>query len=230
MLVRPTVYGGSVSERQSGPGDLIAAGESVGAGPTADANSTLTAAMIAAGIINRTGMTAGRTDTTDTADNVLNALAGNDFDRNQLAGCSFRFEYIQNQAFATTWAHGRGWVAGSGTLNVSASKIRTFLCRILNATKEAAVPNATTHNGTKAIELATPQPAGTITPGMLITGAGITAGTKVVGVTYGDATNRGNTDKICAITTDTNSTADASGVALTFSPVIEINGLGEKTL
>lgn len=231
MLARPTVYGGSVTERQAGPGDVLCTGESFIAGPTADANSTLTAAMIVAGVINRTGMTAGRTDTTDTADNVLTALAGNDFDRNIIAGMTFRFKYVQNQAFATTWAHGAGFVAGTGVLNVAASTWRSFLCKVLNAAKTSAVPNAATHNGTKAIEFITPQAAGTVVPGMLVSGAGITAGTKVVGVTYGDTVNRINTDKICAITTDTNSTVDAaSGVALTFTPVIEISSDGSGTL
>ncbi len=228
-LLRATGLAQSVSERQVGPGDLLAAGETLAA-LAADANSTLTAAMIVAGIINRSGMTAGRTDTTDTAENVLAAFGGNDNDRNVLEGCTFRFKYRQSAAQATTWAHGRGWIAGTGTLDVTASRVRSYMCRILCAKKEVAVPNATTHNGTKAIELATPQAAGSIVPGMMVSGAGITAGTRVVGVTYGDATNRGNTDKICAITTDTNSTADASGVALTFSPVIEINSDGENTL
>jgi hypothetical protein len=67
MMARPTVFGGSVTERQAGPGDILVTGESFIAGPSADANSTLTAAMIVAGVLNRTGMTAGRTDTTDTA-------------------------------------------------------------------------------------------------------------------------------------------------------------------
>lgn len=229
MLARPTCYGGTVSPRQAGPGDILASGESFSA-LAADANSTITAAMIAAGILNRTGMTAGRTDTTDTADNVLAALAGNDYDRDVLPGTSFRFTYIQTQAFVTTWAHGRGWVAGLGTLNVAASAIREYVCRVLCAAKEVVVAGAVTHNGTKAIELAVPAAVGTIVPGMMVTGAGITAGTKVLGITFGDTTNRINGDKICAITTDTNSTADAVGVALTFSPVIEINSVGAKTL
>lgn len=229
MLGRPIVSGGSVTGRNIGPGDILAAGESFAA-LAADANSTLTGAMIASGILNRTGMTAGRTDTTDTADAVLSALAGNDFDRNVLAGLSFRFIYIQTVAFATTWAHGRGWVAGLGTLNVAASSIREFVCRILCAQKEVAVPNTTTVNANAVVTLATPQAAGTIVPGMMVTGAGITAGTKVLGVTYGDTTNRTNGDKICAITLDANATASASAVQLTFSPVIEINSVGVRTL
>jgi hypothetical protein len=232
MLARPTVFGGSVSERQAGPGDILCTGESFIAGPSADANSTLTAAMIAAGIINRTGMTAGRTDTTDTVENVLTALGGNDFDRNVIAGNTFRFKYFQNQAFATTWAHGRGWVAGAlgGALNVAASTWRSFICKILCAAKEKTL-NCGTTNASAAVTLDVAQNAGTIVPGMLVTGAGITAGTKVAGVTYGNSTTRADTDKICAITLDANATATAaSGVSLIFSPVIEISSDGSGTL
>lgn len=228
-LFRPTGYATSVSERQINAGDILASGESYAA-LAADANSTITGAMIAAGILNRTGMTAGRTDTTDTAENVLLALSGNDFDRNVLNGCTFRFTYIQTVAFATTWAHGRGWVAGSGTLNVAASAVREYLCRILCAQKEVAT-NCGTTNASAAVTLDVPQAAGSIVPGMLVTGAGITAGTKVAGVTYGRTTQRDNTDKICALTLDQNATATtASGVALIFSPVIEINGIRASTL
>jgi hypothetical protein len=230
MMARPTVLGGSATERQAGPGDILVTGESFIAGPSADANSTLTAAMIVAGVLNRTGMTAGRTDTTDTADNVLTALAGNDFDRNILPGCTFRFKYVQNQAFATTWAHGRGWVAGTGVLNVAASTWRSFLCKVLCAAKEVTV-NCGTTNASAAVTLDVAQNAGTIVPGMLVSGTGITAGTKVAGVTYGNTTTRTNTDKICAITLDANATAtNASGIALTFSPCIEISSDGSGTL
>jgi hypothetical protein len=229
MLARPTVFGGSVSERQAGPGDILASGE-VFAALAADANSTLTAAMIVAGIINRTGMTAGRTDTTDTADNVLVALAGNDYALNVMVGTTFRFEYRQSVAFATTWAHGRGWIAGTGGLDVAASTIKQFLVEVLNATREVTV-NAGTTNASAAVTLDVPQVPNTITPGMIVSGAGITAGTRVAGVTYGKTTTRDNTDKICAITLDQNATATAaSGVALTFSPCLRINGLGGKSV
>ncbi len=230
MLARPTVFGGSVTERQAGPGDVLCTGESFIAGPSADANSTLTAAMIVAGVLNRTGMTAGRTDTTDTAENVLTTLSGNDFDRNILPGNSFRFKYVQNQAFATTWAHGRGWVAGTGVLNVAASTWRSFLCKVLCAAKEKTL-NCGTTNASAAVTLDVPQATGTIVPGMLVTGTGITAGTKVAGVTYGNTTTRADTDKICAITLDQNATATAaSGVSLIFSPVIELSSDGSGTL
>lgn len=229
MLARATVYGGGVTERQAGPGDILGAGETIAALAT-DANSTLTGAMIAAGIINRTGMTLGRTDTTDTAENVLRALAGNDYDANVLAGTTFRFSYRQSAAVATTWAHGRGWIAGIGTLDVTASRIKDFMVEILNATREVALTGATT-NASAVVTLAVPQALGIITPGMLVSAAaGITAGTRVAGLIIGDSTNRNSTDKIVGVTLDQNATATDAAKALTFSPCLRINGLGEKTL
>lgn len=226
MLFRPQ---GMYPARQAGPGDLLAAGESI-ATLALDSNQTLTAAMIAAGIISRSGMSAGRTDTTDTADNVLNALCGNDVDRNALApGNTFRFEYRQSVAFATTWAHGRGWIAGTGGLDVAASTIKTFMVEILNATRETSQTCSTT-GANAIITLLTPIAMGLVTPGMLVSGTGITAGSRVIGVTIGDTVNRINTDKIVAITIDQNTASAQAGTALTFSPVLRINGLGGKTV
>lgn len=228
MLARPTVMGGGVTERPAGAGDILASGEVINA-LAGDVNSTIPAASIAGGIINRTGMTAGRTDTTDTADNVLRALGGNDYAINVSPGTTFRFSYRQSAAFATTWAHGRGWIAGVGTLDVAASTLKEFLVEVLNSTPEVALTGATT-NASAAVTLAVPQPAGTITPGMVVSAAaGITAGTRVAGVHYGDS-NRQNTDKICSITLDQNATATDAAKALTFSPCLRINGLGQKAI
>jgi hypothetical protein len=229
MLARAIVAGGPAMSRSVQPGDILASGE-VYQALAGDVNSTITAALIAAGLINRTGMTAGRTDTTDTADAVLKAMGGNDYQVNIVPGSAFRFSYRQAAAFATTWAHGRGWIAGIGTLDVPASNIRDYLCRILNSTPEVALTGATT-NANAVVTLAVPQAPGVITPGMLVSAAaGITAGTKVAGVQYGDSTNRINMDKIVAITLDQNATATNAANALTFSPVIEISTTGTKAI
>jgi hypothetical protein len=230
MLARGLVQMGGIPSRGAGPGDILASGEVISA-LAADANSTITGAMIAGGILNRTGMTAGRTDTTDTAHATLVALGGNDFAANVLPGVTFRFIYRQSAAFLTTWAHGRGWVAGIGTLNVTASLIRTFLCKVLNSTPEVVL-TAATIIATPDVTLAVPAAPGTITPGMLVSAAaGITAGTRVAGVHYGSTANRDNTDKIVRVTLDQNAiTASDPAKSITFSPMIEINGLGEQTL
>lgn len=229
MLARGMVAMGGIPARGAGPGDILASGEVINA-LAGDVNSTIPAASIAGGIINRTGMTIGRTDTTDTAQNTLTALGGNDFAVSVLPGTTFHFAYRQSAAFATTWAHGRGWIAGTGTLDVAASTIKDFLVEVLNSTPEVTVSCGTT-NASAVVTFDVPQPAGSVTPGMLVTGAGVTAGTRVAGVTYGKTSTRNNTDKICEITLDANATATAaSGVALIFSPVLRINGLGGKAI
>lgn len=228
MLLRALGLAGSVSGRPLNPGDLLANGESFST-IAGDSNQTLTALAIATGIINRTGPTAGRTDTTDTAENVLNALAGNDPDRNVLQGVTFRLIFRNSVAFLITWAHGRGWIAGTGLLNVTASLVREYVCEILNGTKESTATSSTT--GANAIvTLATPVVAGTITPGQLASGTGITAGSRVAGVTYGDTVNRTNTDKITSVTLDQNTASSQSSTLVTFSPCLRINSVGERTL
>src|SRR5712664_2792401 len=228
-LARGTVYSNSVSERQAGPGDILASGESLAALATVGAG-TWTGAIIAAGIIRRTGPAGAYVDTTDTAQNILAALAGNDFALNVIPGTTFRLLFQNTVAFAMTFAAGRGVVTGVGTLNGTASLVREYLMTILNSTPEVALSSGTT-NASAAVTLDVPQPMGTVTPGMLVTGVGITVGTRVAGVVTGDTVNRKNMDKITGVTLDQNATATAaSGVQLTFSPVIKIDGLRESTL
>jgi hypothetical protein len=232
MLLRPMGVAGSVSQRQLSGGDLMANGEVIGALTTAGAG-TWTAALIAGGIIRRTGPGGGYTDTTDTANNIIAALAGNDVAADVLTGVGFRLMFINTVAQAMTFAAGRGVIAGLGTLGGTASLVREYLLEILNATPEVTVSCGTTNTST-VVTFDVPQALGTVTPGMLVTGAGITAGTRVAGLTLGFqgvASARGSTDKITGITLDANATATAaSGVALIYSPVIRINGLREGTL
>jgi len=230
MLARGMVQQGGIPSRGAGPGDILASGEVIGL-MTADANSTITAAIIAGGMVRRSGQSAGRTDTTDTADAVLVGLGGNDYSANILPGTVFKFIYQNTVAQVITWAHGRGWVAGLGVLDVAASAVREYFCKVLNTSREVVRTCATTI-ATPDVVLAEPQPAGTITPGMLVSAAaGITAGTRVAGVHYGSTANRDNTDKIVRITLDQNAiTASDPAKSITFSPVIEINGIRASTL
>lgn len=229
MLARGTINQGGIPARQAGPGDILASGEVLGALATVGAG-TWTGALIAGGIIRRTGPVGGYTDTTDTAQNILTSLGGNDFAANVLPGTSFRFMFLNTVAQAMTFAAGRGVVAGLGVLNGTASLVREYLLRVLNSSPEVTTTVGTT-NASAIVTLDTPLAAGTITPGMLVTAANVTAGTKVAGVTYGRTSTRDNTDKICSITLDANATGTvASGTSAIFSPVVEINGLREGTL
>jgi hypothetical protein len=81
---------------------------------TADAIATITAAQIAGGVVQFTGLTAGRAFTTDTAVNILAAFTGMD------VGDSISFLVSITTAFAGTWGAGAGvTLAGRATTPAS---------------------------------------------------------------------------------------------------------------
>lgn len=228
--VLPMVHG-PITARSLVPGDTVFGGESLVPGTlTTVGAGTWTGAAIASGIIRRTGPVGGYIDTTDTSTNILNALAGNAGGVDCVPGTTWRLRFINTVAQAMTWAAGAGVVAGAGTLNCAASVIREYLLTVLNSTPSVMM-NCTTVNGSTAVTFVLPPgmtafPYGSVTPagiivtsGMLVSGTGITAGTKVAGITQNGA-------GITGITLDTAATAtNATGVALTFLPVIQIDAL-----
>lgn len=98
-----------------GDGWIAAPAETV----LADANSTITAAAIAGGLVTQVP-TAARTDTTDTAANIAAAFPNMDI------GDTFVFMICAKAAFALTIAGGTG-VTASGNLTVPASTGKFFL-------------------------------------------------------------------------------------------------------
>lgn len=229
MLVRPKVGAGEASiSREVMPGDLLAGGENILAGGIATAgNGTLTGAAIATGIIRRTGPGGAYTDTTDTSTNILAAIAGNAQGADVLPGTTFRLLFINTVAFAMTFAAGSGVVSGTGTLGVAASLVREYLLTVLNSTPQS-IQNCSTTNASAVVTFNLPAnapalPMGTITPGMSVSGTGITAGTTVLGVTYGQG-------GITGVTLSANATATNNPVALTFLPTIQIDGIRSTTL
>lgn len=236
MLVRANVFRGNATPSMASPGDIIAGDENVLNGVLAtNGAGTWTGALIANGIIRRTVVGAGYTDTTDTSTNILAALAGNNGGGALVEpGTSFRLLFQNTIAQAMTWAAGVGVIAGTGTLDCAASLVREYLVTILNASP-AVTLNCNTTNGNKIITFNFPTgtvawPIGpsnlavNVTPGMIVSGTGITAGTRVLGTTQG-------VGGITGVTTDTNSTATSTGgVALTFLPAIMFDGLRSSTL
>lgn len=232
MLVRPLGQrGNEVPAVALSPGDLLAGGENILAGTIATAGAgTWTGAAIATGIIRRTGPGAGYTDTTDTAVNILAALAGNAPDNPVVPGTSFRMLFINTVAQAMTFAAGTGVVAGTGTLDCAASKTREYLFTVLNSTRQQTIQSNTTNvsptvtfvlpPNMSALPIGPNVPNYNITPGMLVTGTGISAGTYVTGVTQGQG-------GIIGVTLSANATATsaAGGVALTFGPRVQIDAL-----
>jgi hypothetical protein len=234
MLGRPLVVTNGLPAEQLMPGTLVAGGENVLAG-TLNTNGAgiWTGALIANGIIYRTTVGAGYADTTDTATNILLALGGNAGGPDALPGTTFRTTFINSIAFAMTFAAGTGVVAGTGTLNCAASTIREYLWTIKNTTPQVILNCSTTNAsptvtfnlqpGQTALPIGPSAGAVNITNGASVSGTGITAGTTVIGVIYGQG-------GITGVTLSANATASTNPVALTFGPTIMIDTLGTKGL
>lgn len=235
-ILKPFGRKNGVPAEDLNPGDIMAGGENLTAGGIATVGSgTWTAAAIATGIIRRTGPGAGYTDTTDTAVNILSALAGNAPAAEVAPGTTFRMLFINTVAQAMTFAAGAGVVSGNGTLNCAASLVREYLWTVLNGSPPVSV-NASFGNASTAVTFVLPSgmsalPIGpsplavNITPGMTVTGTNIAAGTTVVGVTQGQGGIIGVT-----LSQNTSGASASGGTALSFGPTLQIDGIRSSTL
>lgn len=244
MLARPMVTKNDITSSLLAPGDLLAGGESISAGAlTTVGSGTLTAAMIATGIIYRTGPVGGYTDTTDTATAIIAALAGNFTQAEVVPGTTFRLRFINSVAQAMTFAAGTGVVAGTGTLNVAASLWREYLVTILNASQQQ-VFQMTGNNGSANLYFGFnvgsggAAPTGTTmlpisgsngtggtfnaTPGASATGTNLAASATVIGLIAGQG-------GVIGVTLSGNNTGAVNG-AITFGPSVRFDGLGSGTL
>jgi hypothetical protein len=234
MLVVPNVSRTGIQGKLM-PGDQLAGGKNILTGSlTTVGAGTWTGAAIATGIIRRTGPVGGYTDTTDTAVNILTALAGNADFAEVVAGMTFDLTFINTVAQAMTFAAGAGVVAGTGTLNCAASLVRDYILTVLNTTKVQAI-QANTTNASAVVTFVLPAGmtalpmygagAAIISVGATVSGTGITAGTTVIGVTQG-------VGGITGVTLSANATATSptGGASLTFGPTIQIDSVRSATL
>jgi hypothetical protein len=227
---------GQLAESRLLPGDIALQGESISTLATVGAG-TLTGAIIASGICFRTLAGGAYTDTLDTATNILAALGFTGIlggtnsafgsglsDLN--TGATFRFRYVNNTgANAMTFGAGVEGIiyttaaAQLGILGVSGNW-RDYLFTVGNITprQSLSVVSATSTTTT----FSTPQPVGTITPGMWLSGTNVTSGTLVTGVIHGQGT-------ITGFTTSAASTGSATQ-AWVFSPTIAVATLGSGVL
>jgi hypothetical protein len=125
MFVRPMVYEKGIA-RASRVGDGILANPQITA-IAADSAQTLTAAGILGGIITHATHTASRTDTTDTAVNILAAMPDMDI------GDTYMFTVASLAAFTIIVAGGVG-VTASGNLTVLANGAKNFVLVKTSAT------------------------------------------------------------------------------------------------
>lgn len=208
-------------QRAALPGDTVITNDLVGSLTTAGAG-TILGAMFGNTILERTGPSGAFTDTTDTADNIINALiapafvgTGGGIAPGLQPGTTFRFIYRNTVAQAMTLAAGTGVTLGSN-VNVSASSVREYLITILNGTRRQVFTANTTNASTAVTGLLESQ-LNQLSVGMLVTGTGISANTTIAAITA------------TGITLSANATATGSPV-LTFSPRLSIAGISQAAL
>ena len=212
-------------QRSAAPGDTLISGKLISTLTTAG-NGVLTAALLTTGLLRRTGPAAGYTDTTDTSTNILNALAGGQgAAANVVPGSSFDFTFINGVAQAMTLAAGLGVILGTNTA-VAASAVREYLITVLSSKPQVLVGFDTTNASPTLTFVSSPLTVAQqldalqlLEVGMTVSGAGITAGTAVIGV---NATNR-------TVTLSANATAAGLNTPLTFLPTLRIDGIRSAT-
>lgn len=199
--------------RKQGPGDILMDMKisypitTVGAG-------TIPPEAILSGIIDRTGPVGGYADTFPTADQLFAACP--DLDR----GDSFEFLFINGVAqamTATAPADGSG-VLGTN-VNVAASLVRRFMITALSGNSRSVVVSSGTTNANPNVTLTKASDAKLITPGMGVSGTGISAATTVLGVNQSTG----------VVTLSANATATNSMIGLTFAPRYSVRGLYSAT-
>lgn len=225
-IVRAAVFDPQGLARTEFPGDIVATLEAVPATNNGTA-VTLTGALLALGIyLGNPG--ANSTLTLDSAANIVASLAPQ-FGYNQNAslpagtptyqwipnGTSFRFRVIQNAAFTATLqaTANTGVTVNRGVTPASSS--RDYLITINNGTPaQTYAVNST--NGSAVLSGFTQAQLVTLSPGMIVTNSALNLqGQTIQSINIAAGT----------ITMSGNANATAIGTALTFSPVITVDGL-----
>lgn len=180
---------------------------------TTAGNGTLTAAAIVGGYITRTGPTGAYSDATDTATNIVNALAA------YVANESFVVSIKNATAFAQTITAGTGVTLPSAVI-VSPQSVATYLVTVTAPTTVTWV-----HMRTTLIDA--------IPPAQFTT-ASLTAGTLGVGVITGAAftvlTNTGATPGAQTVRTAAQMLADFPGMRVGDSYILRVVNTGAGTL
>lgn len=223
MLLRPVVVD-NLMQRPVAPGDVLIGGEQINSTLTTVGAGTILGNQLISGIINRTGPTGAFTDTTDSAQNIINSILSNVYLATGAntplgvpVGTTFRVSYINSVAFAMTLAAGSGVTLGANT-NVSASSVKDYLVTVTNGTP-TQVYAATTTNASAVITGLNTAQTQNLSVGQAVSGTGIAANSVIVSVQPG-----------VGVTLNNNATASGQLVALTFSPTVRIDSLGQKLL
>lgn len=222
-LVRAAIYASDFLRGQLA-GDLCAVGPVAAALTTAGAG-TITAAMIAGGVIRRSGPSAGFTDTWPTSEQICATLRSTATTAEFCPGLGIVVRYINTVAQANTMAVpsnegiSLSTSVHSSVVNCAASKWRDYFLEMGSAPIASVIVTGSTANGTKKLTLDTEAAAGTISVGMSVYGTGVGASARVTNLVYG-------VSGIKEVWVDTNSTADGSSIVFSIKPTIIIHSLG----
>lgn len=208
-----------INPRQFQVGDVLCGAEQLPATLVANA-VTVTGQLLAQSLIQSTE-TANATYTLDTAANIILALQNIVNVGNIQNGTTWRYRHVNNAAFTVTYAA----TANTGNTvvlpTINASSVKEFLITVVNGTP-AQTFAATTVNASAVLSGLTQSQCAILSPGMIVTNAvaGL-QGTTILAVnaTAGTVTMSGNANA-------TNTVA----VAVSFSPVVSVQGLGQGLL
>lgn len=201
-------------QRQVMLGDVAAAAEQIPATISTTA-ITVTGVQLAQGFILR-NPAAGATDTLDSAANIISSLVQGLGMTGISNGTSWRVRWIVTTAQTTTVQATANTGVTVNRGSISASSAKEFLFRVVNGTP-ATSPMVTTTNASATVGGLTAAQCAAISVGQIVTSA--TAGLQ--GQTVIAVNGAAGTVTLSANANATNTTP----VAITFSPVVTLDGL-----
>lgn len=216
-LAAPVVYDNGIA-RMFCMGDVLQSNEVQQAIANA-AGVTWTSGQAISAILFRSGA-AGVSDTTPDANTWLTGMlqqgfiaAGATTPLGVPVGTSYRMRLMNSNSGTLTIAAGTN-VTLAGTTTIATVNFRDYLVTVLNGTPQQVFA-ATTVNASAVVTALSAAQTSLLSPGMAVSGTGISGGTTVLSVQPG-----------VGVTLSANATASNSLVALTFAPRIEFRGIG----
>lgn len=215
MLVRPQISDGGIN-RAMAAGDTLITGE-VFPAAVATTAITISGLQLQSGWINRTGLAAPGTDTIDSAASLIAAISQGLGLSGLQDGMSFRCSWYNPSASAITVAAtaNTGVTVSAGTVN--AGSVKDFLVTIVDGTP-ARTFNGVATNASPTITGVSQADVAALGIGQVVTNAVVgLQGLVIIGldISKGTVTLSGN--------------ANASqAVSITASPVVTLQGLGQK--
>src|ERR1700748_3649828 len=208
-----------INPRQFQLGDVLCAAEQLPATIAANAVS-VTGQLLANSLIQSTE-TANATYTLDTAANIILALQNIANIANIQNGTSWRLRHVNNAAFTVTYASTANTGTSVALPTINASSVKEFLITVINGTP-AQTFACTTTNASAVLGGLTQSQCAQLSPGMIVTNAvaGLQGDTILaVNASAGTVTMSGNANATNAV-----------AVAVSFSPVVALQGLGQGLL